>query len=411
VVAVHTPGHTPDHVVFFVPTLGALFTGDAVLGRGTSVIDPPEGDLAAYLRSLDAMAALAPRTIYPGHGPAVWAAAEKLAEYRAHREERERQVLDALAEGACTPEDIVATVYADYPPEVHALGARSVLAHLLKLEREGRAAHVGPPRDNRFEPATPAACRRCGRPAIPRSTLWRPLQHRAASGGSFLGRESRRQDVTARGSGHGAAGHQRTHRPVRALPGRAGQPGQSFLADPEPQADAPVRESASTARGRPPRARPAGDPRRTARPRRRVAARRRGRGAGGGRPASARRPRRWRGPWPARRARRGRPTTGTARIDAERRRVVAAPHVPGPSRLSVITRPDGMPVETDRRPWATSNSASRGSNAVAGSRPRPVHASPVRASARTRPGTPARLLEGERGCGHDHGLYSPSTPR
>jgi glyoxylase-like metal-dependent hydrolase (beta-lactamase superfamily II) len=68
VVAVHTPGHTPDHVVFFVPTLGALFTGDAVLGRGTSVIDPPEGDLAAYLRSLDAMAALAPRTIYPGHG-------------------------------------------------------------------------------------------------------------------------------------------------------------------------------------------------------------------------------------------------------------------------------------------------------------------------------------------------------
>ena len=171
VVAVHTPGHTPDHVVFFVPTLGALFTGDAVLGRGTSVIDPPEGDLAAYLRSLDAMAALAPRTIYPGHGPAVWAAAEKLAEYRAHREERERQVLDALAEGACTPEDIVATVYADYPPEVHALAARSVLAQLLKLEREGRAAHVGPPRDNRFEPATPAACRRCGRPAIPRSTL------------------------------------------------------------------------------------------------------------------------------------------------------------------------------------------------------------------------------------------------
>jgi glyoxylase-like metal-dependent hydrolase (beta-lactamase superfamily II) len=173
IVAVHTPGHTPDHVVFFVPALRALFTGDAVLGRGTSVIDPPEGDLAAYLRSLDDMAALGPTTIYPGHGPAVWAAAEKLAEYRAHREERERQVVEALAEGPRTAEEIVRTVYAAYPAELHELAARSVLAHLLKLEREGRAARVGAPRDNRFEAAAPAACRRCGRPAMPRSTLCR----------------------------------------------------------------------------------------------------------------------------------------------------------------------------------------------------------------------------------------------
>jgi glyoxylase-like metal-dependent hydrolase (beta-lactamase superfamily II) len=171
--AVHTPGHTPDHVVFFAPAPRALFTGDAVLGRGTSVIDPPEGDLGAYLRSLDAMIALHPRTLYPGHGPAVWAAVEKLEEYRAHREERERQVLEAMAEGPRTPGEIVATVYADYPPELTALASRSVLAHLLKLEREGRAAHVGAPRDNRFEVATPAACRRCGRPAMPRSTLCR----------------------------------------------------------------------------------------------------------------------------------------------------------------------------------------------------------------------------------------------
>ena len=169
--AVHTPGHTPDHVVFFAPDTRALFTGDAVLGRGTSVIDPPEGDLGAYLRSLDAMIALHPRTLYPGHGPAAWSAVEKLEEYRAHREERERQVLEALADGPRTPEEIVATVYADYPSELTALAARSVLAHLLKLEREGRAAHVGARSDNRFEVATPSACRRCGRPALPRSTL------------------------------------------------------------------------------------------------------------------------------------------------------------------------------------------------------------------------------------------------
>jgi glyoxylase-like metal-dependent hydrolase (beta-lactamase superfamily II) len=171
--ALHTPGHTPDHVVFFAPDARALFTGDAVLGRGTSVIDPPEGDVAAYLRSLDAMVALRPRTIYPGHGPAVWSALEKLAEYRAHREERERQVLEALADGPHSAEEIVPAVYRGYPAELRTLAARSVLAHLLKLEREGRAARVGPPRDNRFEVSAPADCRRCGRPAMPRSTLCR----------------------------------------------------------------------------------------------------------------------------------------------------------------------------------------------------------------------------------------------
>ena len=170
-VALHTPGHTPDHVALFAPEPRALFTGDAVLGRGTSVIDPPEGDLAAYVRSLEAMAALDPLTIYPGHGPAVWDAAAKLREYRRHREERDLQVLDALAEGARTPAEIVPLVYEGYPTEVLDLAARTVLAHLLKLEREGRVARVGPARDERFELGAPATCRRCGRPAMPRSTL------------------------------------------------------------------------------------------------------------------------------------------------------------------------------------------------------------------------------------------------
>ena len=79
--AVHTPGHTSDHMAFFEPGSGALFTGDAVLGRGTSFIDPPGGDLVAYLRSLKRMVALEPRTIYPGHGPVVLRAREKLLEY------------------------------------------------------------------------------------------------------------------------------------------------------------------------------------------------------------------------------------------------------------------------------------------------------------------------------------------
>jgi glyoxylase-like metal-dependent hydrolase (beta-lactamase superfamily II) len=168
---VSTPGHTQDHVTFHEPDLRALFTGDAVLGRGTSVIDPPEGDLSAYLRSLERMVALRPSVLYPGHGPAVWSAMDKLTEYVRHRQERERQVLEGLEGGARTPGELVPAIYADYPAELHPLAERSVLAHLLKLEREGRAARVGKPSDDRFEVSTPRACARCGRPAPPRATL------------------------------------------------------------------------------------------------------------------------------------------------------------------------------------------------------------------------------------------------
>ncbi|MGH2540227.1 MAG: MBL fold metallo-hydrolase, partial [Actinomycetota bacterium] len=125
VVAVHTPGHTSDHVVFHVPAEGALFAGDAVLGRGTSFIDPPDGDLAQYLRSLGRMQELAARTIYPGHGPVVLDAAAKLREYVDHRAEREQQVVDALSSGARTIDEMVSEIYAAYPPEVHELAGRS----------------------------------------------------------------------------------------------------------------------------------------------------------------------------------------------------------------------------------------------------------------------------------------------
>jgi glyoxylase-like metal-dependent hydrolase (beta-lactamase superfamily II) len=169
--AVHTPGHTQDHVVFLEESAQALFTGDAVLGRGTSIVDPPEGDMALYVKSLSRMLALAPRVIYPGHGPAVWAPLEKLKEYLAHRRLREEQVLQGLESGPRTPGELVASIYADVASELHPAAARSVLAHLIKLEREGRAVRVGSPRDERFGPSIPRACSRCGRPARPGSTL------------------------------------------------------------------------------------------------------------------------------------------------------------------------------------------------------------------------------------------------
>jgi glyoxylase-like metal-dependent hydrolase (beta-lactamase superfamily II) len=153
--AIHAPGHASDHVVFFHPEARALFTGDAVLGRGTSVIDPPDGDLPAYLESLDRMLALEPAVLYPGHGPTIRPAAPKLREYVEHRRGREREILRVLGSGAATPEEIVPAIYGDHPEAVHAAAARSVLAHLLKLEAERVVRRVSPGMD-RFALSAPA---------------------------------------------------------------------------------------------------------------------------------------------------------------------------------------------------------------------------------------------------------------
>ena len=168
---VATPGHTPDHVAFFDARTGSLFTGDAVLGRGTSVIDPPEGDLAAYLRSLRRMRELGPRTIYPGHGPVILRAVAKLDEYLDHRAMREDQILTALGDASRTSEELVAEIYADYPAELRELAGRSVLAHLLKLEVEGRAEKRTKAGVVRWSAIEPRSCERCGRPVRGRVRL------------------------------------------------------------------------------------------------------------------------------------------------------------------------------------------------------------------------------------------------
>jgi glyoxylase-like metal-dependent hydrolase (beta-lactamase superfamily II) len=165
-IAFHVPGHTTDSAAFVEPESRALFTGDTVLGRGTSFIDPPEGDVAAYLRSLRRLRELDAAVIYPGHGPAVFHVSDKLDEYLHHRVERERQVLSALGEEQRTGEELVPSIYADYPQEAWPLAARSVLAHLLKLETEGRVRRVEAARDDhaRFALTETHPCARCGRP-------------------------------------------------------------------------------------------------------------------------------------------------------------------------------------------------------------------------------------------------------
>jgi len=170
---VRTPGHSADHVAFFEEDAGALFTGDAVLGRGTTVINPPEGDLTAYLRSLDRMRGLAPRTIYPGHGPTVFDGPAKLEEYVAHRAMREAQVLAAIENGHRRISEMVPVIYAEYPPELQELAARQVLAQLAKLDKEGRILRVGTGDKATYDVVEPRACERCGRPATPRSRFCR----------------------------------------------------------------------------------------------------------------------------------------------------------------------------------------------------------------------------------------------
>jgi glyoxylase-like metal-dependent hydrolase (beta-lactamase superfamily II) len=159
-----TPGHTPDHLAFHAPAASSLFTGDAVLGRGTSVIDPPEGDLIAYLRSLRRMRDRSPRTIYPGHGPVVLRAIATLDEYLEHRAMREERILSAIDGAWRSIDELVEEIYAKYPADVHALAARSVLAHLLKLEVEGRAEKRTKDGVVRWRRIEPKSCERCGRP-------------------------------------------------------------------------------------------------------------------------------------------------------------------------------------------------------------------------------------------------------
>jgi glyoxylase-like metal-dependent hydrolase (beta-lactamase superfamily II)/8-oxo-dGTP pyrophosphatase MutT (NUDIX family) len=142
-VALHTPGHARGHLCFFEERTGSLITGDLVVGLGTVVIDPPEGNMVDYLRSLERVRSLGPTAIFGGHGPAVGPAVAKIDEYVAHRLEREAAILAAVDAGARAPEEIVSVVYAQVAPALHALAARSVLAHLEKLEAEGRV-RVGP---------------------------------------------------------------------------------------------------------------------------------------------------------------------------------------------------------------------------------------------------------------------------
>jgi glyoxylase-like metal-dependent hydrolase (beta-lactamase superfamily II) len=146
----HTPGHAADHLAFRLVEEGALFPGDLVMGWSTSIIAPPDGDLRQYLSSLERLLAVPGLEVaYPAHGPALAAPYDRIRELYAHRQERTRQALEALALGPSRIGPLVERIYRDTDPALHPAAARSLLAHLFALEAEGmveRADPAGPDR-------------------------------------------------------------------------------------------------------------------------------------------------------------------------------------------------------------------------------------------------------------------------
>jgi glyoxylase-like metal-dependent hydrolase (beta-lactamase superfamily II) len=142
---VESPGHSADHVVFYESGEGALFTGDVVLGEGYVAVLPPEGDMHAYMRTLERLIAsfADARTIYGGHGDPVADPAAKLRDYLEHRRSREAQIAAALARGEQTVAQLVQTVYASTDRKLWDAAAEQMRAHLIALERDGRVESRG----------------------------------------------------------------------------------------------------------------------------------------------------------------------------------------------------------------------------------------------------------------------------
>jgi len=142
-VAVATPGHTSNHLCFADEASGALFTGDHVMGWSTTVVVPPDGDMAAYMASLDKLRQREDRIYYPAHGPPVTKPQQYVRSLIGHRMQREKQILRLVGEQPREIPDIVANAYPGLDPRLTAAAGGSVLAHLLDLEKRGLVVDAG----------------------------------------------------------------------------------------------------------------------------------------------------------------------------------------------------------------------------------------------------------------------------
>jgi glyoxylase-like metal-dependent hydrolase (beta-lactamase superfamily II) len=135
--AVATPGHTSNHLCFALNETGAMFTGDHVMGWSTTVVSPPDGDMAAYMASLDRLMARKDRIYYPAHGDPVTHPQRFVRGLAGHRRQREGQILRLLRDGVGAIPAMVERMYVGLDPRLHGAAGRSVLAHLIDLSDRG----------------------------------------------------------------------------------------------------------------------------------------------------------------------------------------------------------------------------------------------------------------------------------
>jgi glyoxylase-like metal-dependent hydrolase (beta-lactamase superfamily II) len=138
--AVATPGHTSNHLCYALVETGALFTGDHVMKWSTSVVSPPDGDMSAYMASLQKLYDRDDRVYYPAHGPAVEKPRQLVRGMIGHRRQREAQILRELGKGPRAISAMVEVMYKGLDPRLKGAAGRSVLAHLVDLERQGRVS-------------------------------------------------------------------------------------------------------------------------------------------------------------------------------------------------------------------------------------------------------------------------------
>jgi len=140
---VYTPGHTSNHMCFALQEQKALFTGDHVMGWSTSIISPPDGDMAAYMQSLELLLERDDAVYWPTHGPSIIDPKTHVRAYIAHRIEREEQILKCIDEGTHSIRDMVPLMYLDTPEFMYPAAARSVLAAMENLLRKNQVVADG----------------------------------------------------------------------------------------------------------------------------------------------------------------------------------------------------------------------------------------------------------------------------
>ncbi|HLK24009.1 MAG TPA: MBL fold metallo-hydrolase [Caulobacteraceae bacterium] len=143
--AIATPGHTSNHICYALAEENCCFTGDHIMGWSTTVVTPPDGDMGAYIASLDLIKSRNFKTLWPTHGPPITDVGVFIDAYKAHRFDRERQILELLEAGQSRIVEMVPKMYAGVDPRLYPAAARSVHAHMIELVRSGRVKADGAP--------------------------------------------------------------------------------------------------------------------------------------------------------------------------------------------------------------------------------------------------------------------------